>query len=330
MRCSVNAVYVLGVLLASSAAVAAPQAGQQLREVDLSGDAQVHAVQVIGWPSLTTAIKFNDSFQAHNVLCGQCTEVGDGQAETAKVQDEQRNWIIEKRVDERSIHVRPAVMPGRRQGGEYIPHSSFTTNIYVGLDGGHAVNIELKMLHPDILPEGAPLVADAVVTLKLPQGSTMTGKLAAERHELVAKQEKTVRTQAHQLMRQRLMGRVRCHDIAWRRPYRTDKATIQLNQLCSSAGPQRTFWVTFELENRGDAEFHIESATLEPESATAKLESDPESHTFDKTALDFGETAQGLALASLTAESEVPSSWRLVVTPGATDRADVKVEHLRF
>lgn len=307
-----------------------PEARQQLRELALDGNAQVHAVQVVGWPNVTTAIRFNDSFEAVNVLCGQCSEVAAGEAGAARALDDKRNWIIEKRPAEHSLHVRPAVIPGTDDHGEKITHSDFTTNIYVGLNGGHSVNIELRLLHPSLLQPGAPLTADAVVTLKLPEGETLTGRLKQERQKLLAAQEAAVSTQAHKRMLERLSGRVKCRDIGWRRPHRTDKAVIQLNQMCFSAGPQRTFWVTFELENRSDREFFIEGAALVPEPKATVLDDPPVAPAFDKASLAFGETAQGLALASLDAKSEPPSSWRLVVVPASSDRAEVTVEHLTF
>ncbi|HET6343394.1 MAG TPA: hypothetical protein VFH51_00625 [Myxococcota bacterium] len=314
--------------LAASAGV--PEARQQLRDLTLDGNAQVHAVQVVGWPNVTTAIRFNDSFEAANVLCGQCSEVAPGEAEGAKRQDDKRNWIIEKRPTEQSIHVRPAVIPGIDDNGEKITHSDFTTNIYMGLNGGHSVNIELKLLHPSLLPPGAPLTADAVVTLRLPEGATLTGKLKEEREKLLASQEAAVTAKAHKLMLERLAGRVKCRDIHWRRPHRTDKAVLQLNQLCSSAGPRKTFWVTFELENRSDRIFYVEGAALVPEAKATVLDDLQVTPAFDKTTLAFGETAQGLALATLDEGSDPPRSWRLVVSPASPDRAEVTADHLTF
>jgi hypothetical protein len=303
---------------------ALPPVRQIIREVVLDANTQVHAVDIVGWPNLTTAIQFTDTFEAANVLCGQCVESTGGNDTGVVNEQRERNWFIEKRVAEHVIHVRPATLPSLGN-----PASAFATNIYVGLHGGHAVNIALRLLTPDSVPAHTGLAADAVVTVKLPGQAALTGKLAEGRRRIFEDFEKKAAHKSYRLMLERLHGKVQCHSIAWRRPYRTDKAVVRLNQLCVSAGPQRTYWATFEVENRSDAPLVLDAASLEPE-GLAMVVADPLAFALTQHTLAFGEHAEGIALCALTEQSVLPASWRLRLTPSASEKQSIDVEHLSF
>lgn len=312
----------LGVPESSRVAPIAP-VHQLIRDVVLDPAIQVHNIDVVGWPNLTTAIRFPDTFDASNVLCGQCDDLSMEDTHDANVHAD-RNWIIEKRVSEHAIHVRPANLPGAHN-----PAAAFATNIYVGLDGGHTINLALRLLQPEPGATGQALNADAVVTVRLPTDATFSGKLAEVRRRIYEDFDKEVAQKTTAGLLAHLKGKVKCRTISWRRPHRTDKIVVRLNQLCVSESDTPNYWVTFQVENRGDIKLYLEEAMLEPEGLAVVAQGTSHS-LLEHEALGFGETTTGIALCGLQAQSPIPSSWRLRIPPLSAEQKIIEVSQLTF
>lgn len=313
-------------VLSAAQAQAQLQVQQTIRDVDLDPAVKVHAVEVVASQSITTTIRLPDSFEAQNVMCGHCIEVLPGQADAtlAKMTQDARNWIIEKHPAERAIHVRPAKLPSRQN-----PPAAFESNIFVSLDGGHAVHLTLRLFSGYQGAQDGPLAADAVVNLRLPVEATLKGRLRAERQKIWESFRSEVDEEAHKLFVQRLFGEIRCKKVGWPRPHRTDRTILTLHQVCSRLGTPRTFWVMFEVENRSNADFLIDRVDLEPEAAVNAIH-DSQPFYVEKTSLAFGEKTRGMALLSLEAGSRLPSSWRLRVSPDSADRQAATLDHIVF
>ena len=293
-----------------------PVLRQLIRDVQLDPSARQDTVSVVGAPGITTTIRLPDSFKAENVSCAECLEV---RAEMEDAAQNPRYWVIEKRVAEQVIFLRPHRLPN-----EHMPPHVFTTNVVVSMDGGYAVNIKLRLV--DMPDEDA---ADAIVDVKLPYANTLVGRLAQERTQIYEGFTNKVEQQAMQLLLTRLAGEVRCRRVRWRRPYPKDRMVVRLNQLCASYGTQKTYWISFEAENRSAADLHIESATLEPETAVMTVD-DAAPYDVPQEAVGFTQKVQGVALKTLERDAPVPSSWRLRVTPAAVDRESVVIDNLIF
>lgn len=326
-----------------AAPVSAQEIRQRIRTEALDPNTNQMTVEVTGAPGLTTSIRLPDSFSGENVRCGECLEPHD--AGEASSQDAEggrpppRMWYLEKRIEDRALYLRPARMPvsweeaaqATRRGipdAQFLPPSAFTTNIFVGLDGGYAVNITLRLV--DLERQRSNPQADAIVTLTSPQSLTLTGRLAEERNRQRATFRDEVQAEAMRMFLGRLEDDVRCRKVGWRRPHRKDAAVVRINQLCASGGSNKTFWATFEVENRSEKTLYIESAELEPETAV-ETTNDSEPFMVPRGALQFGDTGTGIALRTLATHTTLtPSTWRLRVIPASPDREPVDIEGLVF
>jgi hypothetical protein len=315
----------LAQLIFAPGAQARTRIRQDIRTVTLDPRVKVHPVEVVASPSMTTTLRLPDGFEAHNVLCGQCIEIlpGGPSVRPAELSHDPRNWVIEKHVEEKSIHLRPAKLPSSSN-----PASAFESNIFISLAGGHALNITLRLLDLDADTGETQLGADAVVNLVLPDSATLSGKLRQERQKMLDHFDNDVADAAHKLFLQRLYGEIRCRR-AWDRPHRTDQTVVRIKQLCSRLEDPKTFWVMFEVENRSAADLLIERVELEPESAVPVVQ-DPLQYHLEKNLLAFAEKSRGMALVTLAADAQLPSSWRLRLTPGSPDRQPTDIEHLVF
>lgn len=319
-----------------------------MREVPLDAAVKTHMVFVQGFPGMITTIQLPDAFEAVNVLCGECidmdatSEEGQATKEPPRASDakqrptagDARNWIIEKHPRERSLHVRPAQLPSKTN-----PISAFATNVFVTLDGGHAINISLSLYSPGpgAQPSTGKSGPDAVVTLSLPGPEKLAGKLLAAQIKLKEAHDKDVDDAAHRLLLERLSGEVQCRRTAWGRPHRADKTVVRIEQTCVSRSASPTFWLVFVVENRGDVPLRLADANLEPDTgapAASAVFDDAfaasAGHLFDRSELQFGQLARGVVSATLKPGAPWPERWRLHVMPASEDRQPVCIAPVTF
>jgi hypothetical protein len=305
---------------------------QMTREVTLNPNAQVHRVTVYGWLGMTTGIRFPDSFDAGQVLCGQCLEISENVKDQADPNHApQYNWILEKKPEDRFLYLRPTGVPDADN-----PPSAYATNIHILLDGGHVVVVDLRLSTLQNDTKQLQVQADALVTLSLPHGATLTGRLAEERAKMESEIDKRILKSSTQQMLQAMTPATHCQDIRWRRPYRHDKTVMRLNQLCHNSA-RSTLWVTFTVENRGATVLYLDGATLEPQTDRGGL-GDSVSAFNQKNVLPDA-TAEGIALWQLKTvqpkkedalHRDSTDAWSLRLIPADTDRTPVVIEHLTF
>ncbi|RYF12093.1 MAG: hypothetical protein EOO40_02015 [Deltaproteobacteria bacterium] len=304
---------------------------QMTREVSLDPNDQVHRVTVYGWLGMTTGIRFPDSFNAGQVLCGQCLEMREGGKHEADPNHAtQYNWLLDKRPEDRFIYLRPAMVPDAD-----TPPSAYATNIHILLDGGHVVVVDLRLSARQDDTKQVQVQADALVTLSLPYGTTLTGRLAEERKKMKAEIVKQILEGSTQMMLQVMTPATHCQDIRWRRPYRHDKTVMRLNQLCHNSA-RSTLWVTFTVENRGATVLYLDGATLEPQTDRGGLGESV--FAFNQKVVPPDATADGIALWQLkkvqpkadALHRDSTDAWSLRLIPSDTNRTPVVIEHLTF
>lgn len=294
--------------------------GQQVREEYLDPSVLVHQIDVYGFTGRLTMVQIpGDSFEPYNINCAQCMEVQ--QAAAAK---ETENWLIEKHAKDRYFIIRVGDMPDTMEN----PAEGFTTNVVVKLDGGHVVQLLMHLMRPSEAAKTGRK-ADGVVTLHLPAGASMAGKLGEEIAKLAAEHGKNVAREGLRFLHERIAGKVRCQEVGWRKPYRTDKTVVRLSRLCSSDGSVKSFWVDYEITNRSNARLFLRNASLDSAAATTPFSDELET-TFGADSLDFGQSTWGLTHRSLQADSDVPTTWRLQVLPASSDRDTVTVDGIVF
>lgn len=292
------------------------------REVSLDGQEVVHTVNVIGAPSISTSLVFPDSFQAHSASCGDCIHVQPGEmdAPLASPSRQTGNWLVEKHPERRTIIVKPAVLPSAGN-----PVAGFKTNLVVGLDNGHVVNVVLTLVD---LRGSTRSTADAVVHMTLPKQATVAGLLGVERQRMRADFDAEVEETAGRLFLDRLLGDVKCRHTS-SKPHRSDRTVVRVRQLCTSASERRMFWCLFEIQNRSASELHIDNVELDPETGGRAL-AETTHFRLVKSSLAFNESTTGIVFCSLEEGVSAPSSWRLNVTPSSPDRDPIRVDKLVF
>jgi hypothetical protein len=303
------------------------QIRQTVRQVELDPETKVHLIDIFALPNLTTTIRLPDSFAAQNISCGQCIDLSQPGAQAAgpaNAARDPRNWIIEKNMEQRSIHIRPAKLPSADN-----PITAFDSNLFVSLDGGHAIHMSLHLLRLPRRAPATPLEADAVINLHLPAGESLAGKLAEEQTHLRERFAAEVQESSAKQLAQRLLGTVQCRTLHWSRPRRTDKTVLRIHQLCMTKEAPRTFWVHFDVENRASSELQIDRVELIP-NAPVQAQHDPSGYYVANPSVGFGEHRSGVALLTLQADSPIPSTWRLRLIPASTDRHTADVDGLVF
>lgn len=301
---------------------------QVMRTVPLDPNVQTHMVAVTGWLGMMTTVQLPDSFDVKNVRCGACANVTmtDAAGPEGAAAADRRNWAIEVSPQERNIHLRPKEMPTADN-----PIAAFATNVFVTLDGGHSINIKLRLWDPQAMPAlHVPSAADAVVTLTLPQSQTLSARLSQTRAELAAAHGADVVTQGHRWLLERLSGRVHCRVQRWARPQRIDKTVVRLQQLCQAEADTQMLWAVMRIENDGDTPLDIQEIVLESEAQPA-ANADATSFWLQQSHLRYGESTR--AVVSVTTGAATASAagrWRVRVVPDAAQRQPVVLEHVVF
>ena len=284
-------------------------------DIQLDPQKQVHTVEITAAFGYTTHVVFPDDFAAHNVSCGQCLIIEPGKTNPAT----KANWSLEIKSTERRIALRAMGQPT-----EESPASAFETNVVVGLDGGHTVNVVVRFVGD---PEGRPVI-HTVVTLTLPEGETFSGRLAEAKRAASDEALANVRDEANALMLARLFGKVTCRQ-AWGRPVRADRTVVRLGQMCSSTHQDtknKTFFLMFQVQNRSRSALHIAGAKLEPQdgSTVTLLPQEPSYH-LKESVLPFDQKTKGIVIASLDDISDTtPGRWKMTLTVGEREAVEVK------
>ena len=305
---------------------ASAQAGEafdlETAEIPLDPAQKVHTVTVAGAPGYTTHVRFPDDFMPQNVSCGQCQFVEPGQTAGSQVV---ANWMLEVQAEDRRITLRPTRRPENER-----PASAFETNVVVGLDGGHTVNLVVQMLNladAGVLLAARPVV-HTVVTLTLPEAQTYSGRLAEAKRDAAEDALVRVREEANAMMIARLFGQVNCRQ-AWGVPTRSDRTIVRLGQMCSVTHPEtenKTFFVMFQVQNKSNRPLHVVSAKLEPQNIgqATVIEQEPAYHLLEHR-LVLDQKTKGMAIATLDKTSDtVPASWKLTLVVGERDALEVK------
>ena len=314
---------IMCILLPATLAQAGEDFDLKTAEIPLDAVQKVHTVTVAGAPGYTTHVVFPDDFLPHNVSCGQCQFVqptdspGDHKV-TA-------HWVLEVKAEDRRITLRPT---GRPKKGR--PASAFETNVVVGLDGGHTINLVVQMM--ELAPVGmrpaVQPVVHTVVTLMLPEAQTYSGRLAQAERAAAQEAQARVREEANALMIARLFGEVKCRQ-AWGVPARSDRTIVRLEQICSVTHPEtenKTFFVMFQVQNKSNRPLNVVSAKLEPENIgqATLAEQEPAFHLLEQR-LVLDQKTKGMAIATLDSTSDtIPASWKLTLAVAERDALEVK------
>jgi len=293
---------------------------QQVREVHLEeGTSTVHTLEVTGAPNLKTRIHLNDTFLARNVLCGVSCSVGiTGEAAKPAAPV---NWMMEVRAEERSLVVWPARLPGPQRSPEH-----FTTNLQVMADGGHLINITLRLVR--VTPDGTAWApADAVVALILPESATAAYRDSAQSRATQAALMSAVEAEWSARLARALTGPVYCQFT--RGPsLRRDHTRVSITQMCTSTGEPGLAWALVHIENRGAESLALEQITLEPVGPSESLDLAVQHVILPPDIRPDGSADVAVVRQRSSTEARL-GAWRVRVTPAAS-RKPINLEPLTF
>jgi hypothetical protein len=285
-----------------------------------------------------------------SVMCGDCIDLEEGMDEKEMLKDPRR-WLLTKNPKGPSLHIRPLELPSMKMRPE-----SYSTEIYIVLKGGYRINLQVGVI--DITKGLHDLAADSVITITAPNSVLLSGRMREELDRRDREQENRKPQENAEVLAENLMGLNECKTVHWKVPYQSDRTVVRLHQLCATNGEKtRAFWAIFSVENLDDARLYLHSAILAPaNSAAAPLppsggddkaqneftgppsEAAPkeerprvgQAFRFAKTELRREEATSGIAVTTLDSKEPVPSEWKLLVMPHATDRAVVGVDGIRY
>lgn len=276
---------------------------------------------VMALPGRWTVINFPETFDASAVLCVACFDKAQLPDDEARRVAIKHPWLIDKHPETNSIYVTLNRSPTAKE-----PAEMFRTGLYVLMQGGFAVDLQLSAV--DIMRPGTgPVVVDSVVTIEVPDKVTFNGKVKAKTDELEVKYKKRAKEEANAIALKRQLGFTDCKRVHWKRPYSTDKTVVRLLELCSNDAPSKSFWALLSVENLSDATLYLDSVELRPE-AGGKMEAN--SGGFRSDRLTFEEATLATATYTLEEGAPVPSKWSILVGSKSRDRGQVKIEGIKF
>jgi len=292
MAFALVAVLALGSLATTDGRAATSQGRR--REVVIDPTDKTKTYTVRPGPGDATTIALPEGWL--RISCGRCV-VGDAEYQG-------QLWRLDLFPETHELSIKLAKQP-ERQPRPLEYHS----NLDITLEGGVSISIDLNLEVDD------PSAVDLRVDMTMPERWTLKARLSAREKELEQRFGARVEEAAAARVDELVMGSVRCRDFSGR-PTRSEAMVVRLRQICRMGAD---LFVTFDVENRRQADLQLLSATLVDgdgaESATSR---------FQKPVAAWKERVVGVVRFPLHDANAPLSTYTLTVAEdGGKSRVDV-------
>lgn len=283
----------------STAAKASDDQTRAVRTIALDGKRKaIHKVKIV--PGVALTIELPELWK-ELPICGECV-FGDADYKG-------QLFRLDLVASTQTLTIKNARLPGPD-----APPDAFITNLDVTLKGGATVTFFVELTpNPD--------ESDTRIEVTLPESEKAGAKQTSFDREMAQVFEAKVKEKSEEQLLRAAMAGTRCRDFNGS-PRRVDQMVVRVSQMCRNGA---LVWVTFEVENRNNADLQLAPPTLTSDAGLTSTK-----HLIELPRLLLNQRTRAIVAAELTDASLPAGRWTLEVDEDGGRGRTLQIDGIEF